>query len=282
MSTTFPISSYTSQSLQVYENHHQPLVEPQYNYGMPLPPSGIVYAGDMAPATPIFVHSQQFQYVVPVMYSQPVAPSSSQHQSQHQTPVAMPMMNIKSKVIITQIPHSASASDLRDLIRIAIYDLRLDSSAEDPYRSLLSLRIEKHADGNRKSHAFLVFPTHEMAKAVVEYLDGRSFRGRELKAKLAKEGAEPSRIHRQQQPRTESYLMSPPPEPPRQLGPPITLSSQPSSRSNRGYEVRVREKEAKGSKVVVQRVMMPGKEKEVENKMISPVVANGTGTFAEI
>jgi len=233
----------------------------------------------MAPSTPVFVHPQQFQYVVPVMYSQPAASLGSQHQSQQQTPVAMPVMNVKSKVVITQIPHSASASDLRDLIRIAIYDLRLDSSAEDPYRSLQSLRIEKHADGNRKSHAFVVFPTHEMAKAVVEYLDGRLFRDRELKAKLAKEGAEPSKTHRQQQPRMEPYLMSPPPETPRQLRPPITLSSQPSSA--RGYEVRVRENEIKSSKAVLPRVVVPKKEKEVDNKMVSPVVANGTGTFAE-
>ncbi|CAD6442991.1 db6e9eb7-3782-4db9-9d22-6475528ff2e9 [Sclerotinia trifoliorum] len=147
---------------------------------VPLPPTfdPILYAGDVAPSTPMFISPLQTFTTSP-----PLLPSAEQYDT---------MSIVKSKVIITQIPHHASTTDLRNLIHAGIKAKFLDtSSAENPLAALCSMKIEKHPDGRQKSHAFLSFETYSMARAIVDMLDGVDFKGRNLRVKLAKEGAEP-------------------------------------------------------------------------------------------
>jgi RNA recognition motif-containing protein len=42
-----------------------------------------------------------------------------------------------------------------------------------------------------KGHAFVVFESHRVAKRVVATIDGHKFQGKELRAKLTKEGVKP-------------------------------------------------------------------------------------------
>ncbi|KAJ8065594.1 hypothetical protein OCU04_006270 [Sclerotinia nivalis] len=146
----------------------------------PLPPTfdPILYAGDVAPSTPMFIPPLQ-----PFTTSPPFLPIAEQYDT---------MSIVKSKVIITQIPHHASTTDLRNLIHAGIKAKFLDTlSAENPLAALCSMKIEKHPDGRQKSHAFLSFETYSMARTIVDMLDGVDFKGRNLRVKLAKEGAEP-------------------------------------------------------------------------------------------
>ncbi|EDO04457.1 predicted protein [Sclerotinia sclerotiorum 1980 UF-70] len=146
----------------------------------PLPPTfdPILYAGDVVPSTPMFTSPLQT-----FTSSPPFLPIAEQYDT---------MSIVKSKVIVTQIPHHASTTDLRNLIHAGIKAKFLDtSSAENPLAALCSMKIEKHPDGRQKSHAFLSFETCSMARAIVDMLDGVDFKGRNLRVKLAKEGAEP-------------------------------------------------------------------------------------------
>ncbi|TEY35763.1 hypothetical protein BOTCAL_0581g00010 [Botryotinia calthae] len=160
------------QSIEMYPN-------------VPIPPTypSMLYAGDMAPDTPVYIQPPQlFAASPPISYI---------------TQQSNKMTIVKSKVIITQLPRETSTYCLEThLYNVIKSKYRGSSSTENPLDALSNMNIEKHPDGRQKCHTFLTFGTHNMAQAMVEMLDGVVFRGKVLRVKLAKEGAE-SREQRQ-------------------------------------------------------------------------------------
>ncbi|CCD44969.1 hypothetical protein BofuT4_P050780.1 [Botrytis cinerea T4] len=144
----------------------------------------MLYAGDMAPDTPVYIQPapQLFAASPPISYM--IQQSDK-------------MTIVKSKVIITQLPRETSTSCLEThLYNVIKSKYHGSASTENPLDALINMNIEKHPDGRQKCHTFLAFGTHNMAQAMVEMLDGVVFRGKILRVKLAKEGAE-SREQRQ-------------------------------------------------------------------------------------
>ncbi|TGO46150.1 hypothetical protein BOTNAR_0610g00010 [Botryotinia narcissicola] len=143
------------QSIEMYPNVAAPLTYPS-----------MLYAGDMS-----FAASSPISYM---------------------TQRSDEMKIVRSKVIITQLPRETSTSYLKSyLYNVIKSEYRGSPSTENPLDALRNIIIEKHPDWRQKCHTFLSFDTHNMAQAMVEMLDGVVFRGKVLRVKLAKEGAEP-------------------------------------------------------------------------------------------
>ncbi|KAF7856255.1 uncharacterized protein EAF02_011514 [Botrytis sinoallii] len=154
------------QSIEMYPNVPVPL-----NY-----PS-MLYAGDMAPDTPVYI--------------QPSPQSFAASPISYMTQRSDKMKIVRSKVIITQLPRETSTSYLKThLYNVIKSKYRGSPSTENPLDALHNMIIEKHPDGRQKCHTFLNFDTHNMAQDMVEMLDGLVFCGKVLRVKLAKEGAE--------------------------------------------------------------------------------------------
>jgi len=142
----------------------------------------------MEPSTPVYIPPAPsiVTYTVPLVY--PENPVSSTTTNYYASPASTVIKTEARKVIITQLPHSTSTSDLRDLLFNNIAQLSKNYS----YDAIEDVEIATHADGTPRGHAFAVFESYSLAKSVVKSLDGLKFKGRTLQARFAKEGVEPS------------------------------------------------------------------------------------------
>jgi RNA recognition motif-containing protein len=109
------------------------------------------------------------------------------------------------KIVITQLPHSASYYDLEKLLFKYITRAMSKSSPNGPHKELEELSIETRLNKKPRGHAFAILGSEQLARSVAKNLDGVQFRGRILKARLAKEG-----VKTRPDPAAEPHLMSPP------------------------------------------------------------------------
>jgi RNA recognition motif-containing protein len=164
------------------------------------PTTGIVYAGNMAPTTPIYVTTHQVTNYPAPLYSENSI--SSPAIGYYDTPAPPTVVQTEArKVVITQLPHSTSEAEFRDLLISKVSKF----SKKGDYEPIETFEIAKHADGSPRGHAFAVFGTHSIAKSVIKSLDNHKFKGRSLRARLAKEGAEPTMLYT---PRIETEMLS--------------------------------------------------------------------------
>jgi RNA recognition motif-containing protein len=145
----------------------------------------MILAGNMAPSTPVYFPAAQpiYPYVAQMPYINPPTPQPS---SSYQTS-ATSNSNVTfetRKIVITGLPRSITEAELGDL-------LGQQFSSKSRHRGAVqSLDVARYPDGSPKGHAFVVLETHEIARRLVGRLDKLKFQGRELKARLAKEGAD--------------------------------------------------------------------------------------------
>ncbi|TGO82737.1 hypothetical protein BPOR_0768g00010 [Botrytis porri] len=236
-----------TQSIEMYPNAPVPLTYPH-----------ILYAGDMAPDTPVYIQPspQSFAASPPVFYM---------------TQRSDKMTIVKSKVIITQLPRETSTSYLETFLYNVIKSkYRGSPSTENPLDALRYMNIEKHPDGRQKCHTFLTFNTHDMAQAIVEMLEGVIFCGKVLQVKLAKEGAE-LRERRQDMKAYKSR--------------PMTSQGKKSGRpkETRGRKIQtIEERErdrvfaARSSTVAAVAAVAARAKTETDTKVKSPMVVNGS------
>lgn len=168
------------------------------------PQPTIVYAGNMAPATPIYIPQRQPVYACfPMAFNNSVmSPPSTMKSIQQATTSTVngPVVQTEArKVIIKGLPRDTSEAALISLIDQ--FSSRSSSSRSSrPYSTAIQhVDLARHSDGRLKGHAFVIFETHRIAKKVVESIDGRKFQGRELRVTLAKEGVEPAETFQQPQ-----------------------------------------------------------------------------------
>ncbi|KAH8780407.1 hypothetical protein BGZ57DRAFT_726552, partial [Hyaloscypha finlandica] len=161
------------------------------------PQPTIVYAGNMAPATPIYIPQRQPVYACfPMAFNNSVMSPPSTVKSIQQVPTSTvngPVVQTEArKVIIKGLPRDTSEAALISLID-QFYSRSSSSRSSRPYSTAIQhVDLARHSDGRLKGHAFVIFETHRIAKKVVESIDGRKFQGRELRVTLAKEGVEPA------------------------------------------------------------------------------------------
>jgi len=175
----------------MYETAASPIFAPpalQYSMGPAAP--AMLYGGNIAPALPGYLPQQPvYTYVAPyVDYPIPL-PNVS-------TPSQTPPTNSKNesrKIIISQLPHTITSSDLRDLLAKAADKCGSASSTSRSSSLIHDIEIAKHGDGKAKGCASIVLESRHLARAVVKVVDGMKYQGRVLSARLAKEGAEPGR-----------------------------------------------------------------------------------------
>jgi RNA recognition motif-containing protein len=169
------------------------------------PQPAIVYAGNMAPSTPVYIPQRQPVYACfPVAFNTGLMSPPSTVRPIPQNParngVNGPVVQTEArKVIIKGLPRDTSEAALVNLIDQ--FSSRSSSSRSSrPYSSSIQhVDLARHSDGRLKGHAFVVFETHRIAKKVVDAIDGYKFQSRELRATLAKEGVEPTEIFSEQQ-----------------------------------------------------------------------------------
>jgi RNA recognition motif-containing protein len=145
----------------------------------------MILAGNMAPSTPVYFPAAQpiYPYVAQMPYIPPPTPQPS---SSYQTPAtSTSSVTFETrKIVITGLPRSITDAELGDL-------LGQQFSSKSRHRGAVqSLEVARYPDGSPKGHAFVVLETHEIARRLVGRLDKLKFQGRELKARLAKEGAD--------------------------------------------------------------------------------------------
>ena len=186
VSPAFSNISYFAQPspalIPVYENPSP--CQSEY-LSLPTPPGGMVLAGSMAPSTPVYFPAAQpiYPYVAQMPYIPPPTPQPS---SSHQT-LATSTSSVTfetRKIVITGLPRSTTDAELGDL-------LGQQFSSKSRHRGAVqSFEVARYPDGSPKGHAFVVLETHEIARRLVGRLNKLKFQGRELKARLAKEGAD--------------------------------------------------------------------------------------------
>ncbi|KAF7948738.1 hypothetical protein EAE96_007931 [Botrytis aclada] len=235
------------QSIETYPNMPVPLTYPS-----------MLYAGDMAPDTPVYIQRppQTFAASPPISYM---------------TQQSDKMRIVRSKVIITQLPRETSTSHLKTyLYNVIKSEYRSSQSTENPLDALLNMNIEKHPDGRQKCHTFLTFDTHDMAQAIVEMLDGVVFGGKVLRVKLAKEGAEPRERRQDIKPSKERPMVSQG----RRSGRP---------KETRGRKIQTTEEKerdrvlaARSSTVAAVAAVAARAKTEADAKVKSPMVVNGS------
>jgi hypothetical protein len=96
------------------------------------------------------------------------------------------------KIIITQLPQGVYYHQLEQLIRRQIASGMSKSWATRPHDQLHELKLVMHPDKNHRGHAIAILGLEQIARSVVEKLDGKRFQGRELKVRFTKEGVESS------------------------------------------------------------------------------------------
>jgi len=172
--------------------------------------SSVVYAGNMAPSTPVYI-PQQSLYMVPPpptehTYAKHIIASPTPGYQQTPPPIPSVIKTEARKIIITKLPHSTAPYELDELLSNVISKYRTSNGGY--YEPIYDIEMAKHVDGTPRGHAFAVFENHNIAKLVVQSLNGMIFQGRALQARLTKEGAEPSKRHAP----AISGLISPPSE----------------------------------------------------------------------
>jgi len=172
--------------------------QPVDYFSLTPPTGGVVYAGDMVPSTPIYVSTPVYTYAVPISYGETLISPPSTALSPCHTPSSTPVVKTEArKIIITQLPLSTSAAELKEYLIKTISkshpEGKLSSSAS--YQMIQELDLAAHSDGKPKGHAFAVFETHQIAKRVINAVDGHRYNGKTLNARFAKEGAEPAKRH---------------------------------------------------------------------------------------
>ncbi|THV48033.1 hypothetical protein BGAL_0272g00120 [Botrytis galanthina] len=235
------------QSIEMYPNVPVPLTYPS-----------MLYAGDMAPDTPIYIQPspQSFAASPPISYI---------------TQRSDKMKIVRSKVIVTQLPRETSTSFLKTyLYNVIKSEYRGSPSTENPLDALRNMIIEKHPDGRQKCHTFLTFDTHNMAQAMVEMLDGVVFRGKILRVKLAKEGAEPRERRQDIKPPKARPMASQGKKPGR--------AKEIRGRKNQGIEERERDRvlAVRSSTVAAVAAVAARAKTETDAKVKSPMVVNGS------
>jgi len=155
-----------------------------YAYSVTSAP-GIIYTPNMESCTPVYFPPTLVTYTVPGYAEDPPSSSNINH---YPSPASAVVKTEARKIIITQLPHSVSKSDLRDLLFSTIAKLSRGYS----YEAVEDVEVVIHADGTPRGHAFAVFESYSLAKYVVKTLDGLKFKGRTLQARFAKEGVESS------------------------------------------------------------------------------------------
>ncbi|TGO48551.1 hypothetical protein BCON_0237g00070 [Botryotinia convoluta] len=235
------------QSIEMYPNVSVPLTYPS-----------VLYAGDMAPDTPVYIQPspQSFAASPPISYM---------------TQRSDKMKIVRSKVIITQLPRETSTSYLETyLYNVIKSKFRGSPSTEIPLDALRNMIIGKHPDGRQKCHTFLTFDTHNMAQAMVEMLDGVVFCGKVLRVKLAKEGAEP-RERRQDIEPSKARLMA-------SRGKKSGRPKEIRGRKIQTIEERERDRvlAARSSTVAAVAAVAARAKTETDAKVKSPMVVNGS------
>ncbi len=188
----------------IYESTpHAFAVTQHVNYFTPPTQSGMVYAGNMAPTTPVYIPQRQPVYACfPISYNTgPISPPntiSTIPEIPTSNAVTGPVVQTEArKVIIKGLPRDTSQLALVGLID----ELYANSSSRHSHHRNVAIQyieLARHPDGKLKGHAFVVFESHRVARRVVAAIDGHKFQGREIRATLAKEGVEPTETFRQQ------------------------------------------------------------------------------------
>jgi RNA recognition motif-containing protein len=155
-------------------------------------PPSVVFAGNIPPSTPVYVPQQQvLSYIVPqIPFATAPAPAPNLVVPfQPANPGSSSIVKTEArKIIITQLPHNISKSELCYMLEKAGFESRSTSQRNH----VQEIELARHSDGASKRHAFVVLESHHYAKRAVEALNGIKFQGRKLQLRLAKEGAEPS------------------------------------------------------------------------------------------
>lgn len=262
MSSSFSPSSYGQQTQAMYENSNTM----QYNYAPPNLMGGIGFAGHMAAATPVYMNEPivsapaPYGFPVPMLCPSPL-PNTISPPSYLSQPPNTSFSNFKSKIVMTQIPPQTTTSELREHLRSGLVFLGMDTNSPEMWRILQGLKIEGRGqkDGGKKMLVFCAFPTGELARAVVGWLNGRQLKGKTLRAKLAKDGAGVGHAMRVED-GTQGAHLSPLPE---------------RRREGRGNMLKRDKETDKAPKAVVSQQ----DEGATENVIGSPVVVDGTGSF---
>ncbi|PMD36996.1 hypothetical protein L207DRAFT_433688 [Hyaloscypha variabilis F] len=205
VSPVFSNGGYYQPPSPIYESPpNNFLVTQPVNYFTAVPQPSIVYAGNMPPATPVYVPPRQPVYpCFPTTYTTGLMSPPSTVRSSSQTPlntVTGPVVQTEArKVIIKGLPRDTR----EDALITHINQVASKASSSRSHRSSSSaiqhIDFARHSDGRLKGHAFVIFETHRIAKKVVDTLDGQKFQGRQLRATLAKEGVEPFEAFHQHQ-----------------------------------------------------------------------------------
>lgn len=191
-SPAFSAGAYSQHSGQMYE-------APPNNYAVhppeyARPPPVHIFAGDLAPATPIYASPRipVLTYMVPppTPVSSEVFPSQNPLENREPDPV---VRTEARKIIITKLPHGTDEASLVTLLRNAT----LRNSGPASQCRFQALELAYHADGAPKGHAFAVFEDAHSARRAVQLLNGSIFLGRRIQVRLAKEGARPRNARRE-------------------------------------------------------------------------------------
>jgi RNA recognition motif-containing protein len=145
----------------------------------------MVLAGNMGPSTPVYFPAAQpiYPYVAQMPYKNPPTPQPSSLYQTSATPTSNVTFETR-KIVITGLPRSITEAELGDL-------LGQQFSSKPRHRGAVqSFEVARYPGGSPKGHAFVVLETHEIARRLVGRLDELKFQGKELKARLAKEGAD--------------------------------------------------------------------------------------------
>ena len=185
LSSTPPAVSYYSPSSQIYHPYFQSSTYPSTDYFQPPTPTGVFYT-NVVVAAPVYLAPMlpTPEYAFPAHSQNLDSPCSTQ-------PLAPRVKSEAREIIITQLSPSTTDSDLENLLIKCISHALPRSSTEHPPDQLEGSYLASHSDGRLKGHAFAIFKTEELARAVVKKLDGIRFQERTLKAHLTKESVLP-------------------------------------------------------------------------------------------
>ncbi|KUJ13105.1 uncharacterized protein LY89DRAFT_721877 [Mollisia scopiformis] len=145
------------------------------------------------PPTPIYARPVHMGFaLVPMAQIVPAPPAMK---PQYQYPPAEEAHHVvvhteARKVIITDLSHSITEKELRNLLERAAQKSRSRSATPAEEYPIASFDIPRHSDGKAKGHAFVVFSSPHIAQRVMDALHGKRFQRRELKVRWTKEGAD--------------------------------------------------------------------------------------------
>ncbi|KAE9378686.1 hypothetical protein N431DRAFT_292982, partial [Stipitochalara longipes BDJ] len=196
-SSAFSTGGYYQPPSLIYETPPTTFpVNGSVGYFTPASQPAIVYAGNMAPATPVYVQQRQHVYACyPPTFNNGLMSPPSTVGSVLQAPINTvngPVVQTEArKAIIKGLPRDTREDALISHIDQLSFKASSSRSHRPGSSSIQHVDFARHSDGRLKGHAFVIFETHRIAKKVVDAIDGQKFQGRQLRATLAKEGVEP-------------------------------------------------------------------------------------------